>query len=87
MGWEKFAIRGDTYARALSNAAQRAGRNVDALKPGLSDIAAQPLAKLRPGLSSFVREPGVLPQTPERAQCWTLPDTYHGQETNTPHPR
>lgn len=67
MLWIKIALRGDTYARALTNAAQRAGRDVGALQPALSGIAAQPQARLRPGLSSFVREPGVLPATPQRA--------------------
>ncbi len=86
MGWEKFAIRGDTYARALANAAGRAGRDVGALQPALSSIAAQPQAKLRPGLSSFVREPGVLPQTPQRAQMQDLAHRmpWAGDEHTTP---
>lgn len=64
--WAKFAILGSTYARALQNAAQRAGRNVDALRPALSGIAAQPQATLRPGLSSFMREPGSLTPTTQQ---------------------
>lgn len=61
MGWEKFAISGETYARALSNAGQRAGRSFG--PDAFSHIAAQPRAVLKPGLSSFVREQGVLPHT------------------------
>lgn len=72
MDWLKLALRGDTYARALTNAAQRAGRDVGALQPALSGIAAQLQARLRPGLSSFVREPGVLPATPQRAAMQDL---------------
>lgn len=71
-GWKKLAILGSTYARALGNAAQRAGRDVGAMQPALTQIAAQPQAKLKPGLSSFMREPGALPQTPQRAQMQDL---------------
>lgn len=67
MSWLKFAIQGSTYARALMNAGQRAGRNMDALKPGLDAIAAQPQAKLKPGLSSMVRERGALQPTAQQA--------------------
>lgn len=62
----KLAILGSTYARALTNAAQRAGRDVGAMQPALSSIAQQPLAKLKPGLSSFVRERGALQPTPQQ---------------------
>jgi hypothetical protein len=59
----KFAISGSTYARALQNAGTRAGRT---FAPNAFDhIAAQPQAIFKPGLSSYVREPGVLPQTPQ----------------------
>lgn len=68
----KIAIRGDTYARALQNAAQRAGRDVGAMQPALAQIAAQPQAKLKPGLSQFMREPGALPMTPQRQQMQDL---------------
>lgn len=62
--WIKEAIQGATYARALTNAAGRAGRNVT---PGMFDhIAQQPQAKLKPGLSQFVREPGALKPTPQQ---------------------
>lgn len=64
--WIKEAIAGATYARALQNAAQRAGRDVSALKPALSQIASQPQAKLKPGLSQFVREPGALQPTAQQ---------------------
>lgn len=68
--WMKFAILGSTYARALQNAGTRAGRS---FAPGAFDhIAAQPQAMLKPGLSSFVREPGVLPTTPQRAAMQDL---------------
>ena len=61
--WMKFAILGSTYARALQNAGARAGR---IFAPNAFDhIAAQPRAVLKPGLSSYVREPGVLPPTPQ----------------------
>lgn len=75
MGWEpwmKFAILGSTYAKALQNAAQRAGRNVDALRPALSNIAAQPQATLRPGLSSFIREPGALKPSPSQVNLQNM---------------
>lgn len=69
-GWEKFAILGSTYARALHNAAQRAGRTF--APDAFAGIASQAQAKLKPGLSTFVREPGVLPHTPERAAMQDL---------------
>ena len=57
--FEKLAILGSTYARALTNAATRGGR---ALAPAMteraSQIAAQPNAQLRPGLGQFFREHG-----------------------------
>jgi hypothetical protein len=62
----KLAILGSTYARALQNAAGRAGRDVSALKPALSQIAQQPLAKLKPGISSFVRERGAIAPSPQQ---------------------
>ena len=68
--WMKFAILGSTYARALQNAATRAGRTF--APNAFEHIAAQPNAVLKPGLSSFVREPGVLPQTPQRAAMQDL---------------
>ena len=61
--WMKFAILGSTYARALQNAGTRAGRTF--APNAFNHIASQPQATLKPGLSSFVREPGVLPQTPQ----------------------
>lgn len=70
--WQKFAILGSTYARALGNAASRAGRSLEGLQPALSQIAAQPQAKLRPGLSGFMREPGTLPITPQIAATQEL---------------
>lgn len=84
--WMKFAILGSTYARALENAASRAGRDVSALRPALSGIAEQPLAKLRPGLSSFVRERGALAPT---AQSTAMAELAHrmpwaGEEHTTP---
>ncbi len=80
--WIKEAIQGSTYARALTNAAQRAGRVVT---PGMFDhIAAQPQAKLKPGLSQFVRERGALQPTAQQADMqkmlakvpWATPE--HG---------
>ena len=52
----KFAILGSTYARALENANTRAGRPAGAF----ASIAAQPLAKLKPGASVYARAPGAL---------------------------
>lgn len=58
-GWRKFAILGSTYARALTNAAQRGGRALaPAMESRVSQIAAQPSAQLRPGLGQFFREHG-----------------------------
>lgn len=71
-GWQKFAILGSTYARALGNAAQRSGRNMSAMQPALSNVAQQPLAKLKPGLSSFVREPGTVAPTPQQQSVQQL---------------
>lgn len=63
-GWLKFAILGSTYARALQNAAQRAGQA--APTGAYAGIAAQPLAKLKPGLSTNARAPGALTPTPQQ---------------------
>lgn len=84
--WSKFAILGSTYARALGNAAQRAGRSLEALQPTLSGIAAQPTAQLRPGLSAFMREPGALPMTPQRSAMADLANRmpWAGEEHTTP---
>jgi len=78
-GWEKLAISGATYARALTNAATRGGR---ALSPAMlehtTQIAARPGAQLRPGLGQFFREHGnpmhggALPMTPQRAAMQDL---------------
>lgn len=70
--WIKEAIMGATYARALQNAAQRAGRDVSALQPALSNIAAQPQAQLKPGLSQFVRERGALQPTRQQQDVQQL---------------
>lgn len=82
--WMKFAILGSTYARALQNAGTRAGRSFG--PDAFDHIATQPRAALKPGLSSFVREPGVLPQTP---QISAMQDLAHrlpwaGDEHTTP---
>ena len=58
----KFAILGSTYARALENANTRAGRPAGAF----ASIAAQPLAKLKPGASVYARAPGALTPTPQQ---------------------
>jgi hypothetical protein len=80
----KFAILGSTYARALQNAGARAGR---AFAPdAFGHIAAQPRAVLKPGLSSFVREPGVLPPTPQISAMQELAHRlpWAGVEHTTP---
>lgn len=82
--WMKFAILGSTYARALQNAGTRAGRT---FAPNAFDhIASQPQASLKPGLSSFVREPGVLPQTPQTSAMQDLAHhlPWAGEEHTTP---
>lgn len=58
--WIKTAILGSTYARALENRNIAAGRPAGAF----ASIAAQPLAKLKPGASAFARAPGPLTPTP-----------------------
>lgn len=81
--WMKFAILGSTYARALQNAGTRAGR---VFSPGAFDhIASQPRAVLKPGLSSYVREPGVLPPTPQSTAMQGLASRlpWAGQEHTT----
>lgn len=82
--WMKFAILGSTYARALQNAGARAGR---AFAPGAFDhIASQPRAVLKPGLSSYVREPGVLPPTAQSTAMQGLASRlpWAGEEHTTP---
>lgn len=81
--WMKFAILGSTYARALQNAGTRAGR---VFAPNAFDhIAAQPRAVLKPGLSSFVREPGILPPTPQSTAMRNLANRlpWAGEEHTT----
>lgn len=55
----KFAISGDTYARALQNAAARGTGRVGA--PVLNAISSQPRARLMPGLSTQARQTSELP--------------------------
>lgn len=64
MSWRKFAIQGSTYARALSNAAQRSGGRV--APQALEGIAAQPRARLLPGVAEKARTPGALAPTPHQ---------------------
>lgn len=62
MGWEKFALRGSTYARALQNRAIRThGPGVDTSL--FAQMAAQPTARFDTDLSSYARQPGALPPT------------------------
>lgn len=64
----KFAISGDTYARALQNAAARGTGRVGA--PVLGAISRQPRATLMPGLSQQARQSAVLPtNVPGRNQA------------------
>lgn len=82
--WMKFAILGSTYARALQNAGTRAGRT---FAPNAFDhIASQPRAVLKPGLSSYVREPGVLPPTAQSTAMQSLASKlpWAGEEHTTP---
>lgn len=79
----KFAISGDTYARALQNAATRGTGRVGA--PVLSAIQSQPRARLMPGLSAQVRQTAELPtNTPGRNQelFEKLPKTPINTETS-----
>ena len=55
----KFAISGDTYARALQNAAARGTGRVGT--PVLNAIQSQPRARLMPGLSAQARQTAELP--------------------------
>lgn len=81
--WMKFAILGSTYARALQNAGTRAGRTF--APNAFEHIAAQPKAVLKPGLSSYVREPGVLPPTPQSTAMQNLASRlpWAGEEHTT----
>lgn len=74
MSWRKFAIAGSTYARALSNAAQRSGGRV--APQLLGNIAAQPRASLLPGLAEKARTPGALPPASPHQQA--LATALHG---------
>lgn len=70
-GWQKFAILGSTYARALQNAATSGGRALaPAMESKLTQMSAQPNAKLQPGLGQMFREHasgGALTPTPQQA--------------------
>jgi hypothetical protein len=69
-GWLKFAILGSTYARALENAATRGGRALTpALQAKVTQLHAQPQAKLQRGLGDMYREHargGELTPTPQQ---------------------
>lgn len=82
--WMKFAILGSTYAKALQNAGARAGRT---FAPNAFDhIASQTRATLKPGLSSYVREPGVLPPTAQSTAMQGIASKlpWAGEEHTTP---
>lgn len=79
-GWLKFAISGEYYARALSNAAARGGGRVGA--PVLEAIAKQPRARSMPGLAEQARQSRELPtNVPGRNQ--TLFDQLPKHPINT----
>ena len=63
MGWEKFALPGAMYARALQNAAQRSGARV--APQLLNHISAQPQATPMPGLAAHARTPVAPAFTPQ----------------------
>lgn len=67
---EKLAILGATYARALQNAATRGGRALaPAMQSKVTQLSAQPQAKLQPGLGQMFREHargGELTPTPQQ---------------------
>lgn len=69
-GWLKFAILGSTYARALENAGTRGGRALSpAMQSKVTQLHAQPQAKLQRGLGDTFRDHargGELPMTPQR---------------------
>jgi hypothetical protein len=87
-GWHKFAILGSTYARALENVATRSGRALSpAMETKLTQIRAQPQARVQRGLGDMFREHatgGVLQPTAQQASMqkmlqrtpWAGPD--HG---------
>ena len=53
----KLAVLGATYARALANAATRSGRALSpAMSSKITQLSAQPQAKLQPGLGQMFRE-------------------------------
>lgn len=53
----KLAVLGATYARALSNAATRGGRALSpAMSSKITQLNAQPQARLQPGLGQMFRE-------------------------------
>lgn len=91
-GWHKFAILGSTYARALENAATRGGRTLaPALESKLTQLRAQPQARVQRGLGDMFREHGTggaLQPTPQQASMqkmlhrtpWAGPD--HGGTDN-----
>jgi hypothetical protein len=69
-GWLKFAIQGSTYARALENAATRGGRALSpAMQSKVTQLHAQPNAKLQQGLGDMFRDHargGEITPTPQQ---------------------
>lgn len=80
--WEKFAILGSTYARALQNAAQRSGAQLP--QNVLNAIASRPTTQIASGLAQRARGgvAGAVAPTPhqQRLQAMTarLPETGEG---------
>lgn len=64
-GWQKFAILGSTYARALQNRAVRTHGVENVVPSTFAATAAQPRARFDTDLSSYARQRGALAPTPQ----------------------
>lgn len=74
--WQKLAILGSTYARALENAATRGGRTLaPAMSNKLTQLGTQAQAKLQPGLGQMFREHaggGALTPSPQQQNMQSM---------------
>ena len=85
-GWQKFAILGSTYARALQNRAVRTHGAGNVNPATFAATAAQPQARFDTDLSSYARQRGALVPTPQsRAMSGLAHDLpWQGPEHQAP---
>lgn len=85
-GWQKFAILGSTYARALQNRAVRTHGAENVNPSTFAATAAQPQARFDTDLSSYARQSGALaPTAQSRAMSGLAHDLpWQGAEHQAP---